>query len=234
MNLVFGVLQVGGLFLHAVVLFLLLRGYFWKHAGLFAYNLSILALSLFDQVLFRRVERQTTLYSRVYWTSEIVWDILFFVLVAVLIQKAVAERPEQKFVRKLFLFVVAAMIVLPFVIFPGRKLFATPWFSATSQLLNFGAAILNLVLWGILIASRNRDTQLMLVCFGLGVNVAGAALGWGVRLLARGTSMAAGVGNAADLFAGITYMLGLLIWCYAFWPVPKPALNLPERDPQFP
>src|ERR1700730_13909951 len=105
MTFVFGALQIGEFVLLSVLLFLLLRGHLRNHPVLFAYNLSLLVLSLLDMVLFRRAQRQTPLYFNLYWTSEMVWDILLFALAAVLIQRVLAERPERAFAQKIILIV---------------------------------------------------------------------------------------------------------------------------------
>ncbi len=221
MTLVFTGFQILAGVLGLVLLCFLLLGSLAKYAVFFAYILVQLLINAGGAVLFHLVERTSRLYRVIYWTGELTWDLLLFVLLSVLIQRAIEARKEQEFARKILWVVMAAMVVLPFVIFPGRKLFETPWFSGTSQLLNFGAAVLTLVLWGALIVSHNRDPQLMLVCAGLGITVAGAAIAWGIRLLAHGVGFAAAIRDGADLFVGITYLLGLLIWCYAFRPFGK-------------
>jgi hypothetical protein len=217
-------LELCGVFLNIVLLVLLLRGFLPKYSILFAYNLAQFLITLIEKVLFQEAERGTPLYARVYWTAEVVWDFLLFILVAVMIHRALAGRPERETARKILLIVIVAVLVLPFILFHSRPIFQTYWFSGASQILNFGAAILTLVLWGALIASRNRDSQLMLVCAGLGMTVAGAAVAWGVRQLAIGRNdTAENIRNVADLFAGLTYVLGLAIWCWAFRTSPQPA-----------
>jgi hypothetical protein len=119
------------------------------------------------------------------------------------------------------------VLILPFVLYHNRPIFGSHWFNGATQVINFGAAILTLVLWGALIASRERDPQLMMVCAGLGITVAGAAFAWGVRQLALGdTNAAVNVRDIADFFAVLTYLGGLALWCWAFRfpaPVTTPA-----------
>jgi hypothetical protein len=217
-------LELAGVFFNIVLLALLLRGFLPKYSILFAYNLAQFLITLIEKVFFQEAERGTPFYAHVYWTAEVVWDFLLFLLVTVLIHRALAGRPEREMAQKLLLIVLIAVMVLPFIIFYSRPVFGTYWFSGASQLLNFGAAILTLVLWGALIASRNRDSQLMMVCAGLGMTVAGAAVAWGVRQLAVGRNdTAETIRNIADLFAGFTYVMGLAIWCWAFRAAPQPA-----------
>jgi hypothetical protein len=223
-------LELCGVFLNIVLLFLLLRGFLPKYSILFAYNLAEFLITLIERVLFQEAQRGTETYAHVYWTAEVIWDFLLFLLVTVLIHRALAGRPEREMARKILLIVLVAVLVLPFVLFHDRAVFSSRWFSGASQLLNFGAAVLTLVLWGALIASRNRDSQLMMVCAGLGMTVAGAAFAWGIRQLAVGRNFTAeNIRNVADLFAGLTYVLGLAIWCWAFRTSPQasPAPTAP-------
>jgi hypothetical protein len=216
--------ELSGVFLNIVLLALLLRGFLPKYSILFAYNLAQFLITLIEKVYFQEAERGTSTYARVYWTAEVVWDFLLFLLVTILIHRALAGRPEREVARKILLIVLVAVMVLPFIIFYGRPIFGTYWFSGASQVLNFGAAVLTLVLWGALLASRNRDSQLMMVCAGLGMTVAGAAFAWGVRQLAVGRiDTRQTIRDIADLFAGLTYVLGLAIWCWAFRSAPQPA-----------
>jgi hypothetical protein len=219
LNFVFTALQVCHVVLGFVLLVFLLRGQLPKYLVLFLYSAIQQIITLIDIVLVRE-GRNSTRYKNIYWTEEIVWDLSMFLLVSVLIHRALEGRPEREFARKILILVWVTALVLPFVLFANHPMFRTPWFQGASQVLNFGAAILNLVLWGALIATRNRDRLLMLVSAGLGINVAGAAISWGLRKFAPQGSF---FENAADVFAQLTYLAGLAIWCYAFMPKRKPA-----------
>jgi hypothetical protein len=218
MSFLFSALQICGVALGLVLLFFLLRGFLPKYSILFAYNLVQILITVIETILFRETTQHDPIFVNFYWIAETVWDFLLLVLIVVLILRVLADRPEKELVQKILTIVLIGVVVLPFAIFYERPVFRTTWFRGASQFLNFGAAILNLVLWGSMIGARTRDTQLMLVCAGLGVTVAGAAIAWGIRQLARGQYILTG----ADLFAGLTYLMGLLIWCYAFRPGTKP------------
>jgi hypothetical protein len=210
-------LQICAVLLNIVLLVLLLRGFLRKYTFLFIYNLAQFLIILAERVLLQDADRGTAHYRHVYWSTEIIWDFLLFLLIADFIQRALAGRPQQALARKLLWGVSAAVVILPFVLYSDRPIFESHWFSGATQVINFGAAILTLVLWGALIASRDRDPQLMTVCAGLGITVAGAAFAWGVRQLAPGHSSGAeGVRYIADFFAVLTYLGGLALWCWAF------------------
>jgi hypothetical protein len=235
MNYIQTALQLSSVTLNIVLLVLLLRGFLRKYSVLFIYNLAQFLIILAERVLLREAERATAFYRHVYWTSELIWDFLLFLLIADLIQRAMVGRPERPLARKLLWLVSAGVLILPFLLYHDRKMFGSSWFNGATQLINFGAAILTLVLWGALIASRNRDPQLMMVCAGLGMTVAGAAFAWGIRQLAAGDSISAhNVRDVADIFAAVTYLGGLALWCWAFRfpaPVTAPA-SAPVASPK--
>jgi hypothetical protein len=165
------------------------------------------------------------LYAKLYWTNDVIVDLLRFVLVVVLIYKVVGtSKPAMV---RLLSGLVLAMIVLPFILF--HPIFPSPrtltaelfprgaWFNSTSQLLNFGAAIMNVILWGALIQSKKRDAQTLAVSVGLGILVTGTAVSYGLRhFFPQGSSTA-----AFNLFLNLTQLAAWVIWCRAFWPAPR-------------
>jgi hypothetical protein len=169
------------------------------------------------------------IYARLYWTNDVIVDLLRFVLIAVLIYQIVGTSKPQ-WGRGLSALVLV-MIVLPFFLFqpifsatPSLTLFPArypraAWFNSTSQLLNFGAAIMNVVLWGALIQAKKRDPQILAVSIGLGILVTGTAISLGLRHFAPSGELTA----AFNLFINLSQLAATLIWCRAFWPVSKDA-----------
>lgn len=161
------------------------------------------------------------LYNHLYWTNDIIVDLLRFLVLMVLTYQATPEGPRRGYVRRLLGGVAVIVIAAPFVLFhptftPWPK---STWFNSATELLNFGAAIMNLVLWGTLIASKRRDPQLLSVSAGLGVVVTGAAFSYGLRHF-----IPPGIYRNAipDLFLMLTQLAGWAIWSWAFRPVSKP------------
>jgi len=167
------------------------------------------------------------IYARLFWTNDVIEDLLRFVLVVVLIYQVVGS--SKPLLGRVLGGLVLAMIVLPFLLFqpifppePSPTLFPAwyprgAWFNSTSQLLNFGAAIMNVILWGALIQSKKRDPQILAVSIGLGILVTGSAVGYGLRhFFPQG-----GYTAAFNLFVNLLQLATYLIWCRAFWPAPK-------------
>lgn len=168
------------------------------------------------------------LYSQLYWTNDVIVDLLRFVLVTVLIYKVVGTtRPN---LGRILAALVLVMIILPFPLFhPTFQPYPrAAWFNSTSQLLNFGAAILNLILWGALLQTRNRDNQILALSIGLGILVTGTAVSYGLRHFSPTGAFTA----VFNLFLNLTQLTAWLIWVRAFWPSPKSkpgATAVPSR-----
>jgi hypothetical protein len=151
------------------------------------------------------------LYARFYWTNALIEDLLLLVLTTVLIYK-VAARPS---LGRLLGGLVLVMVVLPFMLFHPtfKPMPRVAWFNSTNQLLNFGASIMNVILWGALIRSRRRDSRLMGLSIGLGILVTGAAVSCGLRhFIPHG-----GFTAAFNLFLNLTQLAAWLIWFHAFY-----------------
>lgn len=148
-------------------------------------------------------------------------DLLLFLVVISLTNLALEHSPLRAKTSRILAAVVAAALILPFVLF-NPPLSTSPthwnaawgrWFNSTSQMLNFGAAIMNLALWSALLVSRKRDPQLLRVSIGVGVVVAGQAIGFGIRrFIADGSTLR----EFPDLFMSLTHVLSVFIWCSAF------------------
>jgi hypothetical protein len=161
------------------------------------------------------------LYGHFYWTFEVVQDLLLFLLVISFTYRATEGSPVRGAARNMLIGVVMIASALPFLLFHPIVGDYAPWptgawFSSTAQLLNFGAALMNLALWTALIGTKHRDPQDLTVSTGLGVMVTGAALSYGFRHFLPLGFWIPGV------LLLLTHMLAVMAWCWAFWRGPKP------------
>jgi hypothetical protein len=84
----------------------------------------------------------------------------------------------------------------------------TPW----TRDLNFCSAILDLGLWALLIGSRTRDHQVLLLSGALGIKFAGESIGESVRQLAiRNRS------RPISLTGNVIIMLANVFFLYVWW-----------------
>jgi len=235
MSYVYSLLDiVNGLVLF-LVLILLLRGPFRKFPALLGYVswelVSNVVLTSYD-LLYNGAAVGTGApanavrwYARLYWTNDVIVDLFRFILVIVLIYRATSGGVRSPSVGRILAGVIGITMVLPFFLFPmGSQAWPrSSWFNSTSEMLNFGAAIMNVVLWGTLLTNRKRDPQIAVVSVGLGVVVTGAAISYGLRHL---FSMEARF--VPNLFLMLTQLAGWTLWCRAFWRVPA---ALPPSNP---
>jgi hypothetical protein len=225
--LVLEAISIGGQI--ALIVFLLRSSSFRRYPFLLIYAVVQLVITGVEEYTYRVYSLASAIYGKLYWTDEVIMDLLLFLMVIVLTYRAVESSSLRTTMGRLLGAIVVVVITVPFVLFSARR-FSTPWFNAASQLLNFGAAIMNLVLWTALIATRKRDPLLVAVSAGLGVAVTGAAIAFGLRRFTPPTSTPQ---QLADLFKTITYLASLAIWCWAFRPraakapVPPAAVNAP-------
>lgn len=208
------VLEAVSIAIQAAVIFFLLRSSsFRRYPLLLVYCVLQLVATVAEEYV-SRIHGQPNFFRRLYWTDEVTLDLVLFLMVITLIYRAVEGSPVRTAMGRLLGAVVAAVLVVPFILFSARR-FSMTWFDGTSQLLNFGAAILNLGLWTALIGTKKRDPLLLTVSAGLGVAVTGAAIAYGLR---RFTPPNSTPQQLANLFKTLTYLASLAIWCWAFRP----------------
>jgi len=199
------------------LLILLLLGPVRKYVLLFFFYATRLGANLAEMLVLRTQPVTSSDYRHLYWTDEVLLDLLLFLLVITLTYRVLENSPQREAMRKVLFSVVAVVVVLPFLLF-GYPFSAGPWptgrwFNHTSQLLNFGGAIMNLALWTAIIGNKRRDVQLLLVCLGVGVDVTGAAISYGVNLLLPQDARWFSNG-----FLSLTNVVSVIILCWAFRP----------------
>jgi len=207
-----------------VLFYLLVNGHARQYWTLLFYVgwelLATAALTIADLYLNGTTQSHsvsTNLYAWMYWSNDVTVDLFRFTLAAVLIYKTL-ESP-QPWLKRVLLGVGVAIVVISALFWRDRDAqhpFA--WLNSISQLINFGAAILNVVLWTAILQSKKRDTRIMAVSIGLGILVAGTAFSYGLRHFNKEGQFTAVV----NLFLNLTQLLAWLIWCRAFWPDQRP------------
>ena len=218
------VLEAVTIAIQVSVIVFLLRGPFRRYPLLLVYCVLQLAATISEEYVYRVFGEANPIYRKLYWTDEVILDLLLFLLVIILTYRALEASPLRAGMGRLLGAVVVIVIVVPFVLFSARR-FSTTWFDGTGQLLNFGAAIMNLGLWTALIGTKKRDRLLLMVSTGLGIAVTGAAIAFGLR---RFTPVLSTPQKLADLFKTITYLASVAIWCWAFRPGARTSLAPPS------
>jgi hypothetical protein len=138
--------------------------------------------------------------------------LLLFGVVVTFLYKLSAPLPARRMIRTLttaagFLLVVVSF----FVHYRGWGALGV-WMSYWIRDVYFGAAVLDLVAWGMLVASRNRDARLLLLTGGLGIMFAGEAVAAALR------SISIPYRSVALFYSG--HILGVLAnaaFLYTWW-----------------
>jgi hypothetical protein len=146
--------------------------------------------------------------ARYYWISDAVCQTFIFVLVLSFIHNALVQRPNRTILRRR-LWGGAGVFVLASLYFTWDPRIGH-WMTDLSRNLAFLAVILNLVLWAALIQFRRNDRILLMVSGGMGIEMAGKAIGHSLRQLSKSTQL------AGDLILVSTHLLCLYIWWQAF------------------
>jgi hypothetical protein len=90
--------------------------------------------------------------------------------------------------------------------------------------LNLCSAILDMALWALLIAAREKDHRLLLLSGGLGIQFTGEAIGTSIRQLALRTRS-----RAMSLTGGVTMLLAGLVFLYIWWQALRAAPARQQR-----
>jgi hypothetical protein len=195
---------VAGLLLQVLVVQGLLRGGYKRYPLLFVYAIAVFLTTVAEASGFTAASQGARQFAKTiglyYWIADAVLQALVFGVVISLIRQALeysGSRPEW---RKWLTLGAGLIFVLSFVAHAGPKAEINRWMTLISRDLSFAAAILDLILWTLLIAAKRRDHQLLLLSGALGIQFAGAAMGQSLRYLAvqmlnrnRGVALAGGI-----------------------------------------
>jgi len=148
---------------------------------------------------------------RFFWVSEVVQQALVYcTIISFIHQRLSAEQTRAPVTRWL---IVGAATVLLSILAIHKTDGMSAWMTPASRDLSFVATILNLILWTVLLRDPRRNQRLLMVSGGLGVQLAGSAIGQGLRVLWEVSRVFATLGNVV---ISATYLLSLYIIYRAF------------------
>src|SRR5215472_950321 len=205
-----------GLPLQILIITTLLRGGYRRFPFVFAYIVTdfvTTALEIPPALSYVRGMRQSaTPLAFVYWIDEIVLQVLIYAVVVSFIYELTRHLPSRRLLRAS----VVAGAILPaaisFVIHFNPTLNTGSWMTPWTRDLNFYSAILDLGLWALLIASRSRDHQMLLLTGGLGIKFAGESIGESVRQLAIQNRS-----KPISLTGNVIIMVANIFFFYVWW-----------------
>jgi hypothetical protein len=138
--------------------------------------------------------------------------LLLFCVVVTFLYKLSAPLPARRIIRTLTLTAGFLLVVVSFLAHSRTPAVLGVWMSYWIRDVYFGAAVLDLVAWGMLVAARDRDNRLLLLTGGLGIMFAGEAVAAALR------SIAIPIRSIALFYSGhILGMLANAAFLYTWW-----------------
>jgi len=198
--------------LQVFVIGLLRRGAYKDYPFVFAYSLVLIMTTVADGAVFSGVAHM----EHGFYRNEAIRQLLLFLVVMSLMDRAVRDRPYRGRVR-IFLTLSACVAVLISVEI-HRGAHYNLWATQVGRDLSFGSVGLTLLLWVTLISSQvssqRRDTQLLMITGGLGLQFTGEAIGQSMRQLSvphHHILLLAG-----NLVLAASHLMRLYVWSEAF------------------
>jgi hypothetical protein len=208
---------LAGLPLELLIISTLLRGAYRRFPILLLYSIALFLTTVIEisvnQAFFAGI-RFAHSRATYYWIDDAIRQGLLFAVVLSLIDRAMEGLQSRNLVR---LALIGGGVALAFGSFfihhqgllavgAGRWRWMTLWVRD----MDFAAAVLDLGLWMLLLGSRLRDKQLLLLSGGLGVVFTGEAIGQSLRFLFRSWNPSVSPG---DLVAVATSLGGFwILW----------------------
>jgi hypothetical protein len=236
-----------GLPLELLTIAAMLRGGFKRYPFVFAYILTFFLTTVVEMpssvayyylrqitpdLTNPRVVRAAEDYVWWYWLDEAILQVLVFAVVISLIYYATSKLAPRRIVR---LGLIAGAVLFAAISFlvhyhpptPNVSfgLWATPW----ARDLRLCAAVLDLALWAMLIASREKDQRLLMLSCALGIMFAGETVGESLRNLASTFASHRSGHRVADI-GGLLVLVSDLGFLYIWWRAFRTAKPLVQKS----
>jgi hypothetical protein len=203
-----------GLTLEILVVQALLGGSYKKYPFIFAYTAVLILTTAVEVVAyndyFSGVQRLARTRAFYYWVNEGVLDALIFCVVISLIYQATSLLSSRRIVRFSLISGAALFAGISFLIHHNTRAALSEWMTLWSRDLSFSAMVLDLALWAMLVASREKKRRILMLSGALGVQFSGEAIGQSLRSVSRALIWP---GNLLILFSDLAC---LYVWWQTF------------------
>jgi hypothetical protein len=205
-----------GLPLQLLIIGTLLRGGYRRFPFLFAYVVGDFMTTVVEVPsavgYYRGRQWAAFAFPAVHWFNVVVMQVLVYAVVMSLIYQATGALRARRIVRASLIAGAMLFAGISFLIHwnpaLNRGSFMTPWIRD----LNVCSSVLDLALWALLIAAREKDHRLLLLSGGLGIQFAGEAMGTSILQLALRTRS-----RAMSLTGSVMMLLADLVVLYIWW-----------------
>jgi hypothetical protein len=207
-----------GLPLEVLIIAALLRGAYRRFPFVFAYAVASFLASAVELplwVMSNLDKGSRILYVRTYWIAEqILLPLIYAVVISLIYESSISLR-SRRMVRTLVIVGALLFAGITFLIHFDGKIGVGQWMTPWTQKLNFGAAILDLGLWAMLIGSRKKDQRVLILSGALGIQFTGEAIGESFRNMAQARHIR-WLSYSASLWIVATNIIFLYMWWQAF------------------
>lgn len=219
---IFLALGVVGSLLQIPVIGIMTRGAYRRYPGVFFYLLVLFLTSVADFAAYLNPVGFGGWYGNIYYLNNLLRQFSGLIAVVSLLFLATRSHPRKRATRTRIVLGTLVAVTLALLFSQGNSW--SLYIVRVCRILSITNALLNVVLWFELIRTRNRDRCLLLVCGGLGLNMAAEAIAQSLMAV----SGAAWLVVFANLTSVISYILCLLIWWFAFRRFYVPANTPPQ------
>lgn len=191
----------------------LLSGPFRQFTVIFAYLLCLAITTIADILMRLDVGKLGSTYIRYYWAMDLLRESAVYAVVISLVLHAMPDSRRRAALLRLLVALALLFWVGSIVVYQDPHV--SKWMTKVVRNLSFCSAVATLVLWFVLIASEKRDTRLLVITGGLGLQMTGEAIGQSLIQISKSTQI---VGVLTLMFA---HFLCLYIWWRAFSTSPE-------------
>ena len=195
-----------GHLLQILVVSAMLRSAYRRYGALFVYTVVLFVTTAVEAAAFYW-PRHAAIRSTDYWIFDSIRQALLYVVVISLIFRASEQSAKRESIRRLL--IVGSVLFAALSLYFSHKHLLGLWMTQFSRNVGFLAVILNLVLWAALLKHRRPDQTLLMVSGGIGIQMAGKAIGHSLRQW-RPTV------TTGDLVIVLSHLLCLYTWWQAF------------------
>lgn len=169
---------------------------------------------------------------RLYWLDEVILQALVYATVMSLLYNATAALEARRIVRMSLVAGALLFAATSFLIrYNSDPETLSHWMTPWSRDLNLCATILDLALWALLLASKDKDSRLLALSGSMGVMFTGEVIGSSLRNLAlryRGSpAIYTTTTNIGDALVVLSDLLFLFLMWQTFRREPLPKKRLP-------
>ena len=205
-----------------VIRALLKRQQYKRFPLLFLFLIVVFLTGIVDVSAFSEIGVWTAASRRYFWLNDAIRQSLMYALAISLVLRALRDSPLAG-LRSWLLAGTVVFCLLSIILTSDPSLGI--WMTTMLRNLRFFCAVvLNLALWLALVRTKRPDTQLLLVSGGIGLQMAGEAIGQSLRLISIGSSRT--LITAGNTVLVISHLLCLYIWLQAF-SRERPAIDRP-------